>query len=93
MAHISLLRDIIFSVPRVEDAKIFGSRAKGNWKKFSDIDIALIGEEITHQDLISIIMRIEDSMLPYCVDIIRYSSITNPTLTDHIDRLGLPLRP
>lgn len=89
---IGKLRDVIFSVPEVEDARIFGSRAKGNFRKFSDIDIALIGEHVTHQHLISIIMRLEDSDLPYCTDIIRFSSITNPDLTDHITRLGISLR-
>lgn len=91
--NISLLRQIIFSIPTVEDARIFGSRAKGTFKPFSDIDIALIGERVSHQDMVSIIMQIEDSMLPYCVDIVRYSAITNPALTDHIYRLGISLRP
>lgn len=89
---ISLLRQIIFSHPTVEDAILFGSRAKGEWKKFSDIDISLIGENITHTDLIKIIMEIEDTDLPYTVDIIRFASITNPALTDHIQRVGISLR-
>lgn len=90
--YLDILRDVIFSVQEVEDARIFGSRAKGTYKKFSDIDIALIGERVTHQHLISIILRLEDSALPYCTDIIRFSSITNPDLTDHITRLGISLR-
>ncbi|MEW5845474.1 MAG: nucleotidyltransferase domain-containing protein [Bacteroidota bacterium] len=41
-----LIIDVLKSYPEVEAAIIFGSRAKGNYKNGSDIDLALIGESL-----------------------------------------------
>ena len=89
---IILLKEILFSNAVVEDAVIYGSRAKGCWKSFSDIDITLIGENITHSDLIGLMMKFEDSALPYMVDLNIFSSLSNPALRDHISRVGISLR-
>ncbi|MBD5305140.1 MAG: nucleotidyltransferase domain-containing protein [Bacteroides sp.] len=89
---IILLKEILFSNAAVEDAVIYGSRAKGCWKPFSDIDITLIGENITHSDLIGLMMKFEDSALPYMVDLNIFSSLSNPALRDHIARVGISLR-
>ena len=89
---IILLKEILFSNAVVEDAVIYGSRAKGCWKTFSDIDITLIGENITHSDLIGLMMKFEDSALPYMVDLNIFSSLSNPALRDHIARVGISLR-
>lgn len=89
---ITLLKEILFSNSAVEDAVIYGSRAKGCWKPFSDIDITLIGENITHADLIGLMMKFEDSALPYMVDLNIFSSLSNPALLDHISRVGISLR-
>lgn len=89
---IILLKEILFSNAAVEDAVIYGSRAKGSWKPFSDIDITLIGENITHTDLIGLMMKFEDSALPYMVDLNIFSTLANPALRDHINRVGISLR-
>ena len=63
------LKDIIAILekyPAVSQAVIFGSRAKGNYRSGSDIDISIAGEEIDHQVVneISFILN-EETMLPY----------------------------
>ena len=56
---------------------IFGSRAKGNYKKYSDIDIAidLNGEKIPSAILAEILINFEDSTLPFEVDVVDINSI------------------
>ncbi len=57
---------------------IFGSRAKGDFKKYSDIDIALDidGKKLDSHILSKISAIFEDSTLPYEVDLIDLNSIS-----------------
>lgn len=76
--------------PEIEKAAIFGSRAKGNHKPGSDLDIAIWGNEISF----SILSRLhaileEESPMPYFFDILDYSHLDHRELKDHIDRVGI----
>ncbi|MCM1265640.1 MAG: nucleotidyltransferase domain-containing protein [Candidatus Gastranaerophilales bacterium] len=55
---------------------IFGSRAKGTSKKYSDIDIALSDESLNNKILSTIKNNFENSTLPYEVDVIDLNNIT-----------------
>lgn len=81
---------ILSQEPTVEQAIVFGSRAKGNFKNGSDLDIALKGKELDF-DAISKISYIlnEETSLPYTFDILNYNSIKEPALIEHIDRIGI----
>ena len=72
----------------VEEAWIFGSRAKGNFKPGSDIDLALSGKSLTTGEALRIQGEMEDTAIPHKVDILILSKITNPDLHDHIHRVG-----
>ena len=67
----------------VKTAIIFGSRAKGNFKKGSDIDLAIIGDERK----ISYILN-EETFLPYFFDVVNLDKISNKNLLSHIKRVG-----
>ena len=86
------LAEIIRIIQRnyaAEEAIIFGSRAKGNYKKGSDIDIAIKGKEIQREDIALIADLLnEESPLPYYFDIVHYDGITEKELMQHIDRVG-----
>lgn len=73
----------------IEKAIIFGSRAMGNYKKGSDVDIAIIGKDVNRM----IIYNVDDYLnevypLPYFFDVIQYNEITNKNLIDHINNEG-----
>ena len=73
----------------IEKAIIFWSRAMGNYKKGSDVDIAIIGKDVNRR----IIYNVDDCLnevypLPYFFDIIQYNEITNKNLIDHINNEG-----
>ena len=44
----------------IEKVLLFGSRAKGNFREGSDIDLALFGKDITFSQILDIKVRIED---------------------------------
>jgi predicted nucleotidyltransferase len=74
----------------VQEAIIFGSRAKGNYKNGSDIDIALKGSDVNHNTSsnISYVLN-EETQMPYRFDVLNYETISNKDLIEHIDRVGI----
>lgn len=82
---------IIFNnYPQIEKAVLFGSRAKGNFKNGSDVDIAIIGEEINFYLVNQISYKLnEETRMPYKFDILNYQSIKELELKNHIDRVGI----
>ncbi len=75
--------------PKVDKAFVFGSRAKGNYRPDSDIDIAIKGNGITSDDIIAISVAIETKGITHKFDLIDYNSIKEPALKEHIDRVGI----
>jgi predicted nucleotidyltransferase len=75
--------------PAVEQAILFGSRAKGTFKRGSDVDIAIKGRDIDHEIVIKLLFQLnEESSLPYFFDIVHYEEISEKALQEHIDRVG-----
>lgn len=72
----------------IDAAVLYGSRAKGNFKPGSDIDLVLKGERIDLHLLNKISLALDDLLLPYTFDISIYDQISNPDLMDHIVRVG-----
>ncbi len=87
----AIVDKILQKYPEAFPVFLFGSRAKGNYRNGSDIDLCLMGG--CDRDLLyNIRMDFEDSYLPYMVDVVKFSSIKNPALKDHILRVGIPLQ-
>lgn len=74
---------------KIERVILYGSRAKGNYKPFSDIDITLIGEGLTRSDVNRLASDIDDLLLPYQFDISIFASLKNKELIEHIKRVGI----
>jgi predicted nucleotidyltransferase len=68
---------------------IYGSRAKGNYRPGSDIDLTIKGSALEFAELRQIEDQIDDLFLPYKVDLSQYAQLTNADLTAHIDRVGV----
>lgn len=79
--------------PDIESAIIFGSRAKGTMYERSDIDLAITGKSLDRHRLAELILAFDESDLPYQVDIQLLSDIQNPTLLEHISRVGKVIYP
>ena len=75
--------------PSVDTVILYGSRAKGNFKNGSDIDLTLKGSQMNQETLNRIDNELDDLLLPWMFDLSIYSNIENPDLIDHIDRVGI----
>lgn len=84
---IKKLSQIFEKYPSVEKVIIYGSRAKGNFKNGSDIDLTMVGD-ISHKELLQISIEIDDLLLPYQVDLSIFSTLENDDLKEHIGRVG-----
>lgn len=85
---IDLIRKTLCQYPEIEEGIIYGSRAMGNFKLGSDVDIVLKGE-ITLETVQNVGVELnERSPLPYKFDVISYSMIDNKSLQNHIDEYG-----
>ncbi len=85
---IETIFQILKKYPEISTVILFGSRAKGTHKTASDIDLAIMDEGIDIITLARIKSELEDSSLPYFVDILHYPSIEHKDLKEHIDRVG-----
>lgn len=86
--ELEFISTILVSHLEVEKAIIYGSRAKGNFKPFSDIDLTLIGSKIDLTLQNKIENELDDLLLPYKFDISIYHKIKNKDLKEHIERVG-----
>lgn len=77
--------------PAVEKAILYGSRAKGNFKRGSDIDLTLVGSGLVYRDLLKIMGELDDLLLPYTIDLSILHMIDHAGLLDHIERVGQEL--
>ena len=84
---------ILTSNPKIKQVTLYGSRAKGNWRRGSDIDLCIDGGDLSLRDLDEIDARIDDLLLPWKVDITVLQQIDNPDLVEHIERVGVRLYP
>lgn len=75
----------------VESALLYGSRAKGNYKQFSDVDMTLVGDGLTRDELVRIEAEIDDLLLPYRCDMSLFNSLRNEALIEHINRVGIEI--
>ena len=82
------VRAILATCPELEKALVYGSRAMGNYRTGSDIDITLIGAQLNRDMLFQLARQFDESNLPYMVDLSIMASINNPNLIDHIKRVA-----
>lgn len=85
--HIDLINECFAQFSGIEQIIIYGSRAKGNYKNGSDIDLTILGD-LDYSSLMKLENQLDDLLLPYKIDLSLYRNISNPDLTDHIQRVG-----
>ena len=69
----------------VECAIVYGSRAKGNYRNNSDIDLTLEGKKLSHRTLFLIEQQLDDLLLPWNIDLSIKSEIKNEDLIKEIE--------
>lgn len=85
--EISRLHGVFRRYPEIERVVIYGSRAKGNYRAGSDIDLTLYGE----MDWVAfnrLSVELDDLLLPYQIDLSLYGQLDSNEMKEHIRRAG-----
>lgn len=90
-ADVRQMISIFKSHTDIKEVILFGSRAKGNFKNGSDIDLALKGDKLQLDDLLNLSLDLDELDLPNQIDLILYNHIKNQELSDHIERVGVTI--
>jgi len=89
LAVVEKIRTVLAFHPEVQKAMLYGSRAKGNYKTGSDIDLTMYGEDLNHNLLLKILDELDDLLLPWMIDLSIFRQIDNESLREHIERVGV----
>jgi len=87
-AAIARIQEVFARFPEVDKAVLYGSRAMGNHKPGSDIDLTLYGGQLNVQQLNAIASELDDLLLPYMIDLSIFAMLNNSDLREHIGRVG-----
>jgi len=85
--YLKLIIDVLSKNKKIKKAIIYGSRAKGNYKEGSDIDIAIIAPELEFSEYLKIIDEMEQLDIPNKIDITNYDLLDQDVI-GHIKRWG-----
>ena len=83
------IRAVLAAHPAVEQAVLYGSRAKGTHKPGSDIDLTLCGQTLTTRDVSRIAEALDALDLPYVIDLSAFGQLHHAALREHIERVGV----
>ena len=90
------LRDEIYDIIKEISSKynykfvVFGSRARGDYKNNSDIDVAVLGN-VSDEDETKIKIELDSIDMEYMVDIVFVNKITNKELIENIEKEGVEI--
>jgi predicted nucleotidyltransferase len=79
---------VLQGFPSVQEAVLFGSRAKGTFRTGSDVDLAVKGCSDSDVVLLSAALN-EETAFPYFFDVVAHEKISSQDLLDHIARVGV----
>jgi uncharacterized protein len=91
-ADIKRIAAAIKQFPEIDDTVIFGSSAKGTYKKASDVDLAIKGRAVTPETIKRLNFLLNEELpLPYFFDVVHYESLESQQLVEHVDRAGMSM--
>jgi predicted nucleotidyltransferase len=86
---IETIRSVFLQHSEIDRALLFGSRAKGTFKPGSDIDLALLGRNLTQKTVNHLYEELDDLPIPYGFSLVLSDKITDPDVAAHIKRVGV----
>ncbi len=72
----------------IDQVLVYGSRAKGDYRPGSDIDLTVKGTLLPFDEWLRLENELDDLLLPWSIDLSQYPLLDNPDLVAHIDRVG-----
>jgi len=84
---INLINGVFKKYSGIDKVIIYGSRARGDYRNGSDIDLTILGD-VSYKDKICIAGQIYDLPIPYSCDLSVLKNIKNENLVERIERVG-----
>ena len=82
------LLEILSSIPEIEEVLIYGSRARGDFGRASDVDLSIKGKNVVRHTLAILNDKLYESHIPQVFDTHIYSDIKNQNFKNNVDREG-----
>lgn len=86
---IKIITELFKKYDQIDRVIIFGSRARGNFKNSSDIDLAIFGTNIDFKFIRHISAELDELPTPYSFDVLNYSDVENNEIKTNIDKDGV----
>lgn len=90
---LAALRRIFRRFPCVREVRLFGSRATGQARRASDIDLAISAPDATPDQWLDLTDALDEAPIIYEFDVVRTERAHNPRLIEKIAREGVPIFP
>ena len=87
------LRNALARFPSVREVRVFGSRATGNARPASDLDLAISAPNATAEEWADLFEALEQAPIIYELDLVRLDQTANTRLLERIDREGITVYP
>ncbi len=79
---------------QIEKVAVYGSRAIGNFKRGSDIDLVVYGKSLNQISVLKLKTKLEQELpIPFYFDITHYESLPDNDLKKHIDNYSKIIYP
>lgn len=85
------VQGVLSEYQEIVSVKVFGSRAKGNWRPGYDLDLCLDAPGLMMARRLELDNLLDDLLLPWKVDLVVMGEVDNPALLEHIARVCVPL--
>jgi hypothetical protein len=85
------LRAIFGRFPWIHEVRLFGSRATGNARRASDIDLAISSPTATAAQWQEVVTALEEAPIIYEIDLVRMERAASPSLTEKIKQEGIEI--
>ncbi len=86
--HIDQINACFAQYPAIIEVTIYGSRAIGNYRQGSDIDLTITDSGLSNTELTQLENKLDDLLLPYKIDLSLRAEISNKDLLEQIAETG-----
>jgi len=88
---IEQIQTVLSRHPLVQSAGIFGSRGRGDYKNYSDIDLAVHAPGMSFEEFLDVVVDIKRLPIIFKFDIVHADSCAKPELRTSIEREEKPI--
>jgi len=78
----------IFEKYGARNVYIFGSRARGDYKRYSDIDL-FVKDKIPKAQKAKLSLELQESSIPYTIDLVFFDELQSDKLKQEVDYEGI----